>query len=212
MNQHQHSPEQMPSGLDTPAATSLDRRRLLKMGAGASPVLLSLASKPAMAGGMRCGHHQSGWASAGSRTVVDNGDHSTHSSGCSPSYWRGNYNSWPRSCNKTTKYSACLGATPPSGCADTLWDALGYSDELTKQFAAAYLNCVAGKYGSNTIIDQGNLSTWWQACKNNGEVTINSDGRIRKDNAYWKSSTPLSSPDSRAGGFLNLLKSINTIN
>ncbi len=211
MNQHPHSPEEAPSASVTPGpkAKGLDRRRLLKIGAGASPVLLSLGSKPAMAGQLPCGHHQSGWASAGSRSTVNNGDHSTHGSGCTPAYWCKAGVTWP--CSKSTSYSSCMGSAPDV-CTDTLWAAMNCSDELVRHFAAAYVNCKAGKYGSKTIVTEANLKLWWPACKANSEVTINGDGRIRKSSAYWKSSTALASPDSRAGGFLNLLKSINTIN
>lgn len=213
MNQHPHTPEDESTApiAPGPKAKGLDRRRLLKMGAGATPVLLSLGSKPAMAGNMPCGHHQSGWSSAGSRTTVSNGDHSSHNSGCTPAYWCKTSVTWPSGCSKTTTtYSSCLGALPSVG-ADKLFDALTCSDELVRNFAAAYLNCKASKYGSNTIVNEANLRIWWPACKANSEVSINAEGRIRKDVAYWKTSA-LNSPDSRAGGFLALLKSINTIN
>lgn len=194
-------------------ARRLARRRLLiKGGATAAPVLLSLGSKPAMAtGGLPCSHHKSGWASAGSRTTVDNGDHTSHSHGCTPGYWSTGSTQWPSGCSKSsTTFSSCLGSAPPSTtCVDKLSAALTCNDELVRHFAASYLNCKASKYGSNTIMTIANLQAWWTVCKNNTEASIGTDGKIKRSAAYWKSKE-LASPDSRAGGFLNLMKTINT--
>lgn len=207
-NQAQHKTET--SAADASAARRLARRRLLKGGAGVAPVLLTLGSKPAMAGNMPCAHHQSGWASAGSRTTVDNGDHSTHNSGCTPDYWYKNTDKWPQGCNKnTTTFSSCLGSSPDV-CADKLLAALTCSDNAVKQFAASYLNCKAGKYGSNTIMTEANLRAWWPVCKSGGESSIGTDGKLRKSTTYVKGVQITASTDSRAGGFVNLMSSINT--
>lgn len=207
-NQAQHKTET--SAADASAARRLARRRLLKGGAGVAPVLLTLGSKPAMAGNMPCAHHQSGWASAGSRTTVVNDDHSTHNSGCTAAYWAKSSTRWPDGCVKnSTSFSSCLGKAPDCQT-DTLSAALVCSDEATKQFAAGYLNCKSGKYGSNTIVTAENLKTWWAVCKAGGEASIGTDGKLRKTDTYVKGVRITASSDSRAGGFVKLLSSINT--
>ena len=187
------------------------RRRLLKGGAAAAPVLLSLASKPAMATNMPCAHHKSGWASAGSRTKISNSDHTTHTNGCTPSYWRNcAQSSWPSGCYKSyTKFSDCLGSTPDV-CADTLYAALGCGDELVQHFAASFLNCRKGLYGSNTIMNETNIKSWWATCKVNSSSTIPTEGRLWKSTTQVKSTTITDTGDSRYGGFLNLMKTITT--
>ena len=195
------------------AARRTGRRRLLKGGAAAAPVLLSLGSKPAMATTLPCSHHKSGWASAGSRTKVNNGDHTSHSQGCTPDYWKRTGVTWPTGCSKSsTLFVTCFGSVP-AGCDSRyykLYDGLSHSDELVRHFAASYLNCKAGKYGTGTIMTEANVKSWWTVCQANGEATINTDGKLRKQASYWKSQE-LYSPDARTGGFLNLMKTINTV-
>jgi hypothetical protein len=193
------------------AARRNGRRRLLKGGAAAAPVLLTLASKPAMATNLPCAHHKSGWASAGSRTKVSNNDHTTHSHGCTPSYWSTcDAKYWPSGCyRELTKFSDCLGSTPVV-CTDTLKAALSCNDELVQHFAASYLNCKAGLYGSNTILNESNIKAWWATCRSNSYSDIPASNRLWKNATQVKNVTITDSGDSRYGGFLNLMKTINT--
>ncbi|MDM4768217.1 hypothetical protein [Pelomonas sp. SE-A7] len=211
-----NEPRLGPSGESEPVMPVANprRRRLLKAGVGVSPVLLSLGSKPAMAGNFPCAHHNSGWASAGSRSTVDNGDHSSHNSGCNPTYWKNCSNSvWTNlGCSKSnTKFSSCLGSAPPSNiCADKLYDALNCSDPLIQHFAASYLNCKSSKYGSNTIMNETNLRAWWPLCKAANYASIGSAGKLWDRQTKVKEVLITNSADSRYGGFLNLMQTINT--
>jgi hypothetical protein len=112
MNQKQDLPETSADPAMT--ADGAARRRLLRGGLGAAPLVLSVASRPVMAG--TCTTASAYGSINGSRPVK-----STSCSGRTPDYWKGNPASWPSGFR-----AVAAGTTAPATLFNDVFPAGGY--------------------------------------------------------------------------------------
>jgi hypothetical protein len=142
------------SGSDIDTVRRRARRRLLKGGLGVAPVVLTVTSRPVLAGGSGGGggggtcHGPTGFHSANlSRELGE-----TPCSWTKPDDWCGNNcNDWPSTCKtkKDSKFTTVFGCTDKTGkitSSMSCWDVIrssGSSDSqvIAKLVMAAWLNC-----------------------------------------------------------------------
>jgi len=135
-------PSTLPRGSEAMSA-QLSRRRLLRAGLGAAPVLMTIASRPVFAGGTEChtpSSHMSINASVHGKTQYCDGG--------SPGYWKKTHEgSWPPPYETGTLFDTVFGSA--SGYPNkTLLYVLdlggGGKEELARHIVAALLNAAKG--------------------------------------------------------------------
>lgn len=154
-----------------PASLSAKGASRRRFGLGASGVILTLASKPGMAGGtgtMYCGT-VSGWHSAGvASRAITNGS----CQGVSAGYWSQDHHNWPSNCARTALFSSVFPEGKGTAYTDcSLNDVVcGHSSDkwnLRREFVAAYLNYMSGR---NAHPNKLELQAMWTNYMNNGEI------------------------------------------
>jgi len=137
-------PSTLPRGSEAMSA-QLSRRRLLRAGLGAAPVLMTVASRPVFAGGSG-----SKVCKAPSSFVSINASvhgKTQYCDGRTPGYWKNHTSSWPHPYETTTKFDTVFGSA--SGYPNkTLLYVLdlggGGKEELARHIVAALLNAAKG--------------------------------------------------------------------
>ena len=166
------------------AISGVARRRLVRAGLAAAPVILALKSQSALATGSGgTGHHMtcSAWASVSAAKGCHSSHSAQHTGGTCKSYqdWAHSNNS---QCNKkfhkktdwrgVIDYSKCV---PFDGsdysdkslkeiCKGVVSSGDSKKDKLAKHCAAMYLNI---KVDANCPLDEATVKTIWNRCKNN---------------------------------------------
>lgn len=172
-------PDDRESGAEavpTPPALSSKGAARRRLGLGASGVILTLASKPGMAGNtMYCGT-VSGWhsASTASRSTT-----SGYCTGIDANSWC--KRSWPSNCSYYAKFSSVFPAGRGTLYTDSsLYSVLRNTDtssdpsNLRREFVAAYLNA---SIGYNTHPSVSELKAIWNNYVLNGHYMIASTGQ-----------------------------------
>lgn len=184
------------SSADQPAHPSagVSRRRLLRAGAGAAPVVLSMTSLPVRATTATCSS-ASAWASINAGTTASQNARLMVSCGTggTPGAWTSacgststkDFSKWPASCLTSTTpknaktFQECIGSLPShlsTYSTATLYDAVANaaSSDITIQLAAhlaaAYLNCQSNRTPAN-IINVTTIQSIWSQCKSGGMFT-----------------------------------------
>lgn len=160
------------SASETPGASSagaqLSRRKLLRAGLGASPVILSVASQPVMATTGRCTS-----ASAFGSINASRPDNLENCGGCKPEYWRNTtcYPRWPNGYHAVTsgytpatKFDDCFGSYGGYPYRTLLYvmqtTGTGGRDEVARYCAAALLNAAKGLTPSSILSISKVKSVW----------------------------------------------------
>lgn len=151
------------------------RRRI---GLGASGLIMTLASKPGMAGNpMYCGS-VSGWnsASTASKTKTSGGK----CMGRDSIYWSNN--TWPSSCKRSTMFSTIFPEGRNTLYTDsTMYNVCTHTDtnispgDLRREFVVAYMNAVMG---NNTHPSTLELKQMWKEYASSRNFKVASTGQI----------------------------------
>jgi len=130
------------------ALASSARRRLLRGGLSAAPVVLTLASRPVLA--TTC-VTASAMASANASRPAGN---SVTCAGMNAQYWCGSFTGWPSLMPKTTTFNACIGPSlfkDTTTCLDVLKGKHEYGS--TSTYSAAQL-----EFAKNCVLAMVNLA------------------------------------------------------
>lgn len=159
------------SGADTPKSAlkvSAGRRKLLRGGLGAAPVLATFVSQPVHAT-YTCKSASAYTSANASRPGV------SQCSGCSGAWWSANTNSWPTGCTpNSTRFDTYFSATAAYPAGTTLSNVLGRtttadSDKLARNMVAALMNIKSGRIGAG-VFDEAALKTIWTSAISTGYV------------------------------------------
>lgn len=155
-------------GAQVRATGRLSRRKLLRAGLGASPVVLTVASKPVMATTGRCTSASAfGSINASRPSMLE------YCGGCKPEYWRNStcYAQWPNGYypvssvfTPATLFDNCFGAFGGYYGKSLLWvmqTTNSGKDEVARHCAAALLNGVKGLTPSNVLSAQRVREVWY---------------------------------------------------
>jgi hypothetical protein len=143
------------------------RRRFARVGAGATGVLLTLASQP----GMACDicMSASGFQSHSKSMTAASHKVAVTCNGRDPSYWR-QTRSWPRGCRTTNTFSqhfSCAGSTRTTygstSCMKILTPQSFDSQGVGVYLMAMYLNVLSGKTSFMTVEQVRAIWTEYQA-------------------------------------------------
>lgn len=158
-----------------PAAETLDargasRRRFARVGAGASGVLMTLASQPGMAAvcATPSGSLSSGMTSRAPNTQVSCG-------GLSPGYWKNH--TWPHGCNRNKKFGEVFPCSAGSSvmAGMSMYDVLCQNDQAVDKHntgahvVAAYLNWRNNK---TYVITPTMLAKIWKEYQDTGGQAV----------------------------------------
>lgn len=156
------------------------RRRLLKAGLSATPILMSLSSRSVFAGKST---RPSGFCSMKVGTSSP-GNKSCYVSGKTPSTWcsqaESTYHGWPSGCYpKTVKYYGSYVCTATKckdlfgslrlsdkTCYDVMRGAVGSADDFDKWCIAARLNARAGL--TSGVCEESDVQAMWTECNSKG--------------------------------------------
>ena len=147
------------------SAQGASRRALLRGGAAAAPLVLTVVSNPVMATSGACTNVSSFASVNMSRPDVM----SSCANGKKPSWWLRPQNGrhWPDEYPKSTLFNAALGASGPCDASHTLEQVLAYSDTtgnrgVAKHMAAALLNSAKGYVPGNIMTTTSVRALWVQ--------------------------------------------------
>lgn len=155
--------DKAPTAQDAAAPRSASRRRLLRAGVGATPVVLSLVSAP-----VRATYYTSP-ASSFASINASRPPGMTYTNGCKPSWWAScNMSNWPSSCKNTDGTSkrfkdifsdhATYGNKTIKSCLQMAYDS--GMDGMVKHLCAAYLNAATGRTPASICSGQIARDIW----------------------------------------------------
>lgn len=139
------------------SAVSAGRRKLLRGGLGAAPVLATFVSQPVHAT-YACKSASAYTSANASRPAV------TPCSGCAPSWWKTNTGSWG-SCSTSALFSTYFSTTSGYPAGTTLLQVLQGTntaaiDKLARNMVACLLNIKTTRIGT-AVFDENQLKTIW---------------------------------------------------
>ena len=161
MTDSHEGPDKTIAPLDVDAVRNAGRRRILRAGISAAPVIMTVASRPVWAIDCRT---PSGFVSG-----FASGAPVGQCSGGLPSYWLSHQGQWPASINPATAlfnpiFEPDLGGNP------TLLAVLGMTNTLQSYIVAAYLNNAALSVPMvpETILPKNTILAMWTQVNNDG--------------------------------------------
>ena len=162
-----------PSALKTGRANLLARRRLLRGGLSAAPVLMAAAPRSVMAGTVDC-------RTGSAFTSVNPSGAAANTSQCLghlPEYWGScSLSYWPDSCKKnasqTLTFDEVFGSTNSFQGNPKLLDVLGFAEsnpksKLGKYVVASLLN-VRKNLTPTVVMSEATVKAIWNACSSGG--------------------------------------------
>lgn len=176
MSETPDDPGAAPNALNIRGGMSLARRRLLRGGLGAAPVLMVSAPRSVMAG-VSCNTASALATSFAPSGLVAN---VPQCSGRLPGYWSScSLTVWPGTClvssSQTKKFDDIFGSTNGYGSSKRLVDVLAQSeaipkDKLAKYIVAALLN-VRKTLTPPVVMSEATVRAIWDACRGGGYYT-----------------------------------------
>jgi hypothetical protein len=174
------------------AAMLASRRRLLRGGLAAAPVMMTLVSRPVRAGGgTKCTA-----ASAFASVNLSRPDLMSNCSGRVPPYWSGT-TSWPSGCKANGSNATQFTAIFPTGnvyAGQTLMQVLNNGSSVgqsgvARYLVAAYLNAGNG-WTPNNVLSQSTAKSIWSSFVSNGYYTPTAGVKWNSDQIIaWLGST-----------------------
>ncbi len=148
------------------AAVSAGRRRLLRGGLSAAPVLATFVSQPVHAT-YTCKSASAFTSANASRPAV------TPCNGCGPTWWKTNTGSWV-GCATGTTFATYFTVTAAYPTGTTLLQVLNGvstadSDKMARNLVAALLNIKSGRIGAG-VFTEAQLKTIWTSALTTGYV------------------------------------------